>query len=129
MKGIVKFFDVLEDHIRGHLSRYPHIYSFIGGVGVILFWRGVWHTADEYTFLTGPISLAIGALILALTGVFVTAFIGNSIIIAGLRGEKKLEEKTRDEVLAEQGEIEDIHTTLQHIEKDLIEIKKELGKD
>jgi hypothetical protein len=129
MKKVIRFFDVLEDKIRGHLSQYPHIYSLIGGVGVVLFWRGIWHTADEYAFMTGPVSLLLGGVILGLTGILVTAFIGNSIIVAGLKGEKKLEEKTRDEVMAEQGEIEDIHVTLQHIEKDLTEIKKELHKE
>jgi hypothetical protein len=40
------FFDKFEDHIRTHLSRYPIVYTIIGGIAIVLFWRGVWHTAD-----------------------------------------------------------------------------------
>ena len=38
--------DKLEDHVRGFLSHYPIVYAFVGGIGVVIFWRGVWHTAD-----------------------------------------------------------------------------------
>ena len=49
MKSIIKFFDKIEDKIRGKLSHYPIFYAFIGGVGIVIFWRGVWHTADFFT--------------------------------------------------------------------------------
>ena len=49
---VVSFFDKLEDHVREALSRYPLVYSFFGGAGVILFWRGLWHTADWLQFNT-----------------------------------------------------------------------------
>lgn len=126
MKRVVKFFDKLEDKIRAQLSRYPLIYALIGGTGVILFWRGIWHTADEYAFLTGPVSIIIGASILGLTGVLVSAFIGNSIILAGLKGEKKLEEKTQKEILEEEMKIDDMEATIKHIEEEVAEIRDEL---
>lgn len=123
---IVKFFDVLEDKIRAHLSRYPLIYALIGGVGVVLFWRGVWNIADGYPFLTGPVSALIGVTILGLTGILVSAFIGNSIIMAGLKGEKKQEEKTQSEILEEQSQVVDIASTLTHIESELADIRDEV---
>jgi hypothetical protein len=46
VKNIVHFFDKLEDYVRGILSKYPIPYAFVGGVSIVLFWRGVWHTAD-----------------------------------------------------------------------------------
>jgi hypothetical protein len=126
MKSIIRFFDLLEDKIRARLSHYPLLYALIGGIGVILYWRGVWHFADEFVFLTGPVSAVIGAIILGLTGILVSAFIGNKIIIAGIRGEKKMEEKTREEILAEGSSLGEIEAALTHIEDDIAEIKKEL---
>ena len=46
----------------------------------------------------GPLSVLIGAVVLLMSGVFVSNFIGNEIIISGLRGEKKLAERTEKEV-------------------------------
>jgi len=127
IKIVIKFFDKLEDRVRGKLSRYPLFYALIGGVGVVFFWRGVWHTADYFPFLNGPVSTVIGILILFMTGIFVSAFIGNSLIITGLRGEKKLTEKTKEEVDEEEASIEDIKETMQEIRHELSEIKEDLS--
>ena len=54
-KKIFRFFDKLEDHVRIALSHYPIVYTIIGGFSIVLFWRGVWMTADYFPFLTGPI--------------------------------------------------------------------------
>lgn len=133
-KSLLRFFDKLEDRIRGWLSRRPIWYAIVGGVGVVLFWRGVWHTADYITerFLTGaledsalslnsapwwdgPLSLVVGTIILLLVGVFVSNFIGNEIILSGLRGEKKLAEKTENEVKTEAAAIGEIREEVKKI--------------
>lgn len=125
MKNIVHFFDRLEDKIRKQLSRYPIAYGFVGGIGVVLFWRGIWHTADDIG-MSGTTSIILGTIILLLSGVFVSVFVGNRIIITGLRGEKKLAEKTEDEISLEESELEHIQRTVSHIEKELSDIKKDL---
>jgi len=148
-KKIYNLGDKAEDKVRGRLSHFPIIYAFLGGAGIIIFWRGIWHTADyamEYFFATkylvapditvstlwwdGPLSILVGATILLLSGLFVTSFIGNEIIISGLKGEKKLTEKTEEDVrldLEESGEmkkqIRDISKKLEKIEKALIRTK------
>jgi hypothetical protein len=126
-KKIVYFFDRLEDKVREKLSHAPLLYALIAGTGVVLFWRGIWHTADEFTFLNGPVSLIIGSVILAITGIFVSAFIGNRIILTGLRGEKKLAEKTKEEIEDEETKIDRIRTALSHMEEDLEEIKSDVN--
>jgi hypothetical protein len=123
---VVNFFDHLEDWFRKELSRYPIFYAFVGGIGVVMFWRGVWHTADQYSFLTGPVSLIIGSLILLLTGIFVSAFIGNRILLTGLRGEKKLTEKSKEEIDLEEQELKNIQKVVERIEKEVDEIKRDL---
>ena len=119
-KKIYNFGDRLEDRVRGRLSHYPIIYAFIGGTGIIIFWRGVWHTMDyamnllfrvgdvvtttslpQLPWWDGPLSILIGGSLLLTVGLFVTSFIGNEIIISGLKKEKKIVEKTEEEVEAE----------------------------
>ncbi len=115
---IVKFFDKLEDKVRRKLSHYPIIYAFIGGIGVVLFWRGVWHTADDIN-IASVSSLIIGSIILLMTGIFVSAFVGNRLIISGLIGEKKLTEKEQSEIETEEIQIKNLQNTLVRLEKKL----------
>jgi hypothetical protein len=127
VKEVVKFFDKLEDKVRGALSHYPIIYGFLGGVGVVLFWRGVWHISDELNL--GSIeSIILGSVILLITGVFVSTFIGNKVIISGLLGGKKLSEKEEAEIKAEARDIENIEESLEKVEKKISELEKQMEK-
>ncbi len=138
---VARFFDKLEDKVRGWFSHWPILYGLVGGVGVVLFWRGVWHTADYISarFLAetaavmsttdfgnpwdGLLSLFIGSVLLLITGLFVSNFIGNEIIISGLRGERKLTEKTEAEVRTETGAIAEIQEELKKLSKLVEELK------
>lgn len=126
-KKILSFFDKLEDKTRAKLSRAPLLYALLGGVGVILFWRGVWHLADQVN-LDALLSTIIGAAILLVTGVFVSAFIGNRLIISGLSGEKKLTEKTEEEIETEEDQINRMQKTLSRVEEKIDKIENELEK-
>lgn len=119
VKDILHFFDKLEDRIRISLSHRPILYAFIGGVGIVLFWKGVWETAGLFPFLHGIGSFILGVVILLLTGLLVSFFIGDSIILSGFKREKKLVEKTEMEVRAEQKTEERILERLETIEKKL----------
>ncbi len=124
MSRVVGFFDKLEDTLRSRLSRYPVLYTFIGGVGIVLFWRGVWMTADMVPFLTGPVSIVVSVGILLVTGLFVSFFIHDDIIRSGLKEEKKLVEKTKFEVEQEMDMIAHIDEHLEHLEADVKKIKR-----
>ena len=126
MKRITHFFDRLEDHIRGQLSHRPILYSLIGGVGIVLFWKGVWEIAELFPVLHGLGSVVLGVIILLLTGLLVSFFIGDTIIISGIKSEKKLVEKTEDELKAEQQKIDIVVSELAEIERDLDELKKKI---
>ncbi|MEK7581996.1 MAG: hypothetical protein AAB488_01545 [Patescibacteria group bacterium] len=126
---IVKFFDRLEDRVRSELSHYPIIYAFISGIGIVLFWRGVWDTADLFPFMTGPISLLLSLIILLVTGLFVSLFVGDNIIIAGIKRDKKIIEKTEIEIeMEEKKELDDVKKRVQKIDKNIEEIKELLLK-
>ncbi len=147
MSGIFRFFDKLEDHVRGWFSRRPILYGIVGGVGVVLFWRGVWHTADfaSFTFLfprpdtgtptldapelwDGLLSMAIGGLLLLLIGIFVSNFIGNEIIISGLHGKKKFSEVAKDRLEEKIGAIAEIEGEVKEISKRLTDLESRIKR-
>ncbi len=131
-KKILNFFDKFEDYVRGHLSRYPIVYTLIGGVAIVLFWRGVWHTADLLQAQGGwlgwlfyePTNMIIVTIILLASGLFVSYFIGDTILMSGMKGEKKLAEKTEQELKEEEFEIKKIQASIKEIEKDVEQIKE-----
>src|ERR1035437_3658562 len=125
--NIVRFFSRLEYIIRGKLSHYPILYAVIGGVGVILFWRGVWHGADDFN-ISSIASTVVGAVILLITGVFVSAFIGSRLIISGLVGEKKLTEKEGGEIETEETQLKNLQNTLKRVEEKLSHIDGDIHK-
>ncbi|MEO8638083.1 MAG: hypothetical protein ABI430_04255 [Candidatus Taylorbacteria bacterium] len=122
LKKTLQFFDKLEDKVREALSRRPVVYTLIGGVAIVLFWRGVWMTADLFPFLTGPVSILISVTVLLLTGLFVSFFVGDVIIISGLKKEKKLIEKTESEIKADV-------TTLKEIKEKIDITQTDVKKD
>ncbi|MGE5392276.1 MAG: hypothetical protein ACM3NH_00835 [Candidatus Saccharibacteria bacterium] len=146
---IYTFFDKLEDRVRRRFSHYPILYAIVGGVGVVLFWRGVWHSTDYGMAIIharrlglgsidqsigawwdGPLSLVVGTIVLLMTGIFVSSFIGNEIIMSGLRGERKLTEKTEKEVKLEVGAIAEILERLERLSKkiDSLESRSSIAK-
>lgn len=120
---IFRFFDKLEDKTRARLSQMPILYALVGGVGVILFWRGIWHIADELS-LNAIVSVVLGGTILLITGAFVSSFIGNRLIISGLSGEKKLAERTKEEIMTEEDEIQSIKETLERVEEKISKMQQ-----
>ena len=123
-------FRKLELIVRNYLSHYPKVYALIIGIGIVLFWRGVWHTADSIhtvidfvssasstTLISapwwdGPLSFLVGGMILYFGGAFTSSFIGNELILSGLRGEKRLNERTESDLKEEIVEISDIKEEL-----------------
>jgi len=125
MKALIHFFDKLEDDTRALLSKHNMLYAFIGGVAIVLFWRGVWMIADMIPFLTGPVSVFISVIVLLVTGLFVSFFIGDTIIISGIKKEKRLDEKVASEVKTELDVLNDIQSRINNIEKEIMAIREE----
>lgn len=122
MKIIIKFFDHLEDRVRTRLSSYPLIYAFIGAVGIVLFWRGVWHIADDIG-LSSINSLIVSVIILLSTGLFVSFFVGENIILTGLKHEKKLAEKTESEIKTEGDNLRKLIDSVDELRRDVSKIE------
>ncbi len=115
-RKIIKFFDKFEDDVRARLSHRPILYAFIGGTGVVLFWKGVWETAGYIPALFGLPSAILGLLLILPTGLFVSFFIGDNIIISGYKKEKKMADRTESELLREIDAMEDVTRRIERIE-------------
>ena len=134
--SIVKFFDRLEDRVRARLSHRSIIYALIGGASTVLFWRGIWHTGDILMekggfwgwFLYEPITIIWTSIILLMTGLFVSNFIGERIVISGLKKEKKVTDKTEGEIQEEEDKIKTLEKKLDKIVKDVEDIKNAVSK-
>lgn len=117
-KRTLKFFDHLEDRVRAGLSRKPILYSLIGGIAIVLFWRGVWMVADELG-LSSWASIIVSVIIMLLTGLFVSFFVGDRIVLSGLRQEKKIIEKAKEGIVEEQSELSEVKSELRKIEREI----------
>jgi hypothetical protein len=125
-KKIYNFFDKLEDKVRTKLSHYPIIYAFLTGAGIILFWRGIWHAADSTPFLENSyVSIIVGGILLLLIGTLVSSFIGNEVIISGIKKEKKSVEKI---VEAEEQDLMHEFEDDQRIVRELVEMKSQISE-
>ena len=136
IKSVIHFFDKLEDFAREHLSRHPIPYALVGGVFHVLFWRSVWEGADimyraggiwSVIFFPG-VQIFLTAGVLMLTGLMVSSFIGDRIILSGLKHEKKVAEKTGEEVGKEESELKTALKHLVHIENRIEELSKKIEK-
>lgn len=135
-KSIVNYFDKLEDKVRIRLSHRSILYAFVGAIGTIILWRGIWHTADILMgkggywsiFFYEPITIIWAAIILLMTGLFVSNLIGERVIISGLKKEKKVTDKTELEVDKEENEIKNMREKISQISKDIQEIKDAISK-
>ncbi len=129
-KHIFHFFDRLEDHVRGLLSKYPIWYAILAGICIVLFWRGVWHTGDSIQarggfwgfIFSGPISLALSTILLLVIGVFVSAFVGDMLVLSGIKKEKKMVDKTEEEVRQEGGELEQVEQVIDDLYEEVDEV-------
>jgi septal ring factor EnvC (AmiA/AmiB activator) len=120
----------------------------VGGIAIVLFWRGVWHTADILQAQGGilgfifyePVNMLIVIIVLLATGLFVSYFIGDTILISGLKQQKKTTDKTEKDIKEEESELISLRSTIKEIKKEVdeikdavehgnIEIKKEIKKD
>lgn len=126
---IVKFFDKLEDRIRHGLSKHPIIYALIGAFAIVLFWSGIERLVSSSDIFTPWASVIISVLIMLLTGTLVSFFIGEQLLISGLKEEKKTDEKTEDEIRMESRRLEKVIEDIREIRKDVVVIKKMISKN
>lgn len=124
MNKITRTLLKIEDSARRVFERAPFFQASLAGVGVIIFWRGIWEWLDQVG--VSPLySVILGVLILGGVGVFVQTFIGNTIIIR----EVKHDEKTGKRVFAKvEGEVASESATINEISNKLDILIEKLDK-
>ncbi len=70
----------------------------------------------------------MGLIILLMTGLFVSVFIGDQIIMSGLKHDKKLIEKSEDEIEEELVELQKEKQILHKIENSLEKLQEDKDK-
>jgi hypothetical protein len=75
-----------------------------------------------------PITIVWTLIVMLLTGLFVSFFIGEGIVISGLKHDKKVFEKTAAEVVEEEGEIFGAIEHIEIIEKELAKLSAKISK-
>ncbi|OGM97457.1 MAG: hypothetical protein A2735_01860 [Candidatus Yanofskybacteria bacterium RIFCSPHIGHO2_01_FULL_41_21] len=125
---LFSFFDRLEDKTRHALSRHPVPYALIGGVSIVLFWRAVWELADLAPHIHPGWWLVGSVIIMLLTGTFVSFFIGENIIISGLKADKRIDEKTEIDLREEDEYIKHLYDLVHEVRNDIKEIKSKLNQ-
>ncbi len=142
MLRVWKLFGRIEARVQSWFAHYPVLYALYGGIGIVLFWRGVWHGMDTLAIwyfgggggvtsidlapsvLDSLFSFVLGSAILLSCGLWVSSFLGNEVIISGLRGEKRLSARTETEVRTETGALADVLEELDTIHARLEELDK-----
>ncbi|MBP6884929.1 MAG: hypothetical protein KBC17_03890 [Candidatus Pacebacteria bacterium] len=101
MKEITKTLLRFESYARKFFEQYPFLQALLAGIGVIIFWRGIWEWLDDIN--VSPFSsIIIGAIILFGVGAFLQTFIGNTIIIKNVEQEEKIEKKVLKDIVSEE---------------------------
>jgi hypothetical protein len=108
----------IEDRARKYFEQFPFTHALLAGIGVILFWRGVWDIAD-INRLSPIASIIIGVLLLGGIGLFVHTFIGNAIIIKSVKKEIDIEKENKIEVKQVEKDIRRDEITLAHLSEKL----------
>lgn len=95
-KKISRFFGKLEDSVRFHLSRHPVLYSLITAFFIVLFWKGVENLISRFAVLSnGIILIVVSVPVLLITGVFISFFVTDRVLLSGIKHEERLEKKPR----------------------------------
>ena len=120
----------MEDRCRARLRNHPIIFGIIRGVAIVVFWRGVWGFMDFFPYFDGLYGMMwttiASSLVLMVTGIFISYFVTDRIILSGMKHEKKVAEKTQEELAEEEEMIARLAVTLERIGKELQEIKQRL---
>ncbi|OGI83889.1 hypothetical protein A2903_00935 [Candidatus Nomurabacteria bacterium RIFCSPLOWO2_01_FULL_33_17] len=115
----------IEDRARKYFEQFPFTHALLAGIGVILFWRGVWEIAD-INRLSPIASVIIGIILLGGIGLFVHTFVGNAIIIKSIKHEIDIEKENKAEVTQVEKDIKRDEITLDHLSNKLDSLIKKI---
>ena len=78
--------------------------------------------------MSGLASVIVGLIILLSIGLFVSFFVGDRIIISGIKEEKRIDEKTEEEIKTETITLRELHEDVEELKEEIEEVDKEVRK-
>ncbi len=127
-KKVLNFLGRMEDDVRFNFSSHPVPYSLVAAVFIVLFWKGIEDTASMFPVLTGPFLIFLSVPVLLLTGVFVSFFITDRVILSGLKKEQKVVQETEVEVKQEDLLLKRVAEKIEEIDREVHQIQGQLNK-
>jgi hypothetical protein len=107
----------IENSARKFFERFPFTHALLAGIGVVLFWRGVWESSD--LIMIDPVaSFLLGIAIMGGTGLFIQTFVGNTIII------KKVEKEINKEIEKEETTLKELSIKIDELNKKIDSLNK-----
>ena len=91
----------IEEKARKYFEQFPFLQAILAGIGVIVFWRGIWEGLDQ-TGVSPFASIILGIIILGAVGVFVQTFSAHSILFQEVYTEDLEERKIMKELAKEE---------------------------
>lgn len=114
-----KFKERRKELIRSHHT----LYAFIGGVGVVLFWHGIWEglnriyeSSNILSWIGHPaVSVTVGIVLLTITGLFVFELVGREALALqdNLQNIQKIEKTVIQDVQNVKEEVEEVKEDVQ----------------
>ena len=142
---VVKYFDKLEDKVRMRISKYPITFALVGGFAIVEFWRGIWQITDYALFKwfelpadgvwSNVISIIVGTVIILMTGLYVSLFISDDVLVSGIKKDRKEFEKVIEKIQKEESraitqvaEIKNATKNICEVGVDLVALRKEIAE-
>jgi hypothetical protein len=123
MKYFTNIFLRIEERARTYFERFPFAHAFLGGIGVVLFWRGVWELADRINI--DPVTSVVGgSLLLGAIGLFLHTFVGNAIIIKNVEKDKQITKKAEHEIAVVEQDVKKEEITLVQLADKIDKLEK-----
>jgi len=123
MKYFTNIFLQIEERARSYFERFPFVHAFLGGVGVVLFWRGTWELVDQMR-IDPVVSIIIGSLLLGSIGLFIHTFVGNAIIIKNVEKDKQMTKKAEHEIAVVEQDVKKEEITLTQLADKIEQLEK-----
>jgi hypothetical protein len=127
MKYITNLFLGIEHNAREFFERFPYIQAFTTGVGVVLFWRGIWGYMDKVK-LDSILSIVLGSILLIITGLFLHTFVGNAIIIKHVETDQRTDIITKREMFKVEAEVHEEEITLSELSESIKNLEEKIDK-
>lgn len=126
MKYFTNIFLQIEERARSYFERFPFVHAFLGGVGVVLFWRGTWELADRMR-IDPVVSIIMGSLLLGGIGLFLHTFVGNAIIIKNVEKDKEMTKKAGHSITIVEQNIKKEEITLSQLADKIDKLEKTIA--